>query len=87
LLCVTHDVSETRAFERVLVIEDGKIAEDGHPAALAEKPLSRYRSLLDAERDVQLSGWSRGVWRRLHLDNGVIRSQSLERQRTQGASS
>ena len=87
LLCITHDVSETRAFDRVLVIEGGKIVEDGHPAVLAEEPVSRYRALLDAERAVQLSGWSRGAWRRLRLDNGNICSPPMERQRTQGAQS
>lgn len=86
LLCITHDVSETRAFDRVLVIEGGKIVEDGHPAALADTVASRYRALLDAERAVQLSGWSRGAWRRLFLDNGNIGSAPIERQRTQGAS-
>ena len=86
LLCITHDVSETRAFDRVLVIEGGKVVEDGHPDTLAEQPASRYRALLDAERAVQLSGWSRGVWRRLRLDNGII-SLPIERQRSQGASS
>ncbi len=80
LLCITHDVSETRAFDRVLVIEGGKIVEDGHPAALAEQSVSRYRALLDAERAVQLSGWSRGTWRRLRLDNGNI-SLPMERHR------
>jgi len=87
LLCATHDVSETRAFDRVLVIEGGRIVEDGHPNALAETPGSRYRAMLDAERAVQLSGWSRGAWRRLRLDNGNICSQPFERQRSQGASS
>ena len=86
LLCITHDVSETRAFDRVLVIEGGKIVEDGHPAALADTVASRYRALLDAERAVQLSGWSRGAWRRLFLDNGNLGSAPIERQRTQGAS-
>jgi hypothetical protein len=36
--------------------------------------------LLDAERAVQLSGWSRGAWRRLRLDNGNI-SLPMERHR------
>ena len=31
LLCVTHDVGETLGFERVLVLEDGRIEEDGRP--------------------------------------------------------
>ena len=29
LMCITHDVGETLAFPRVLVIEDGQILEDG----------------------------------------------------------
>lgn len=87
LLCITHDVSETRGFDRVLVIEGGKIVEDGHPEALADTLGSRYRALLDAERAVQLSGWSRGAWRRLFLDHGNIGSAPMDRQRTQGASS
>jgi ATP-binding cassette subfamily B protein len=86
VLCITHDVSETRAFDRVLVVEGGKIVEDGYPDALANQPASHYRAMLDAERAVQLSGWSRGVWRRLRLDNGII-SLPMERQRSQGASS
>ena len=50
LLCITHDVGETRAFDRVLVVEGGQIVEDGAPADLAKRPGSRYRALLEAER-------------------------------------
>ncbi len=31
LLCVTHDVGETRGFDRVLVVENGRLVEDGAP--------------------------------------------------------
>ena len=34
LLCITHDVGETRDFERVLVVEGGRVVEDGSHAAL-----------------------------------------------------
>ncbi len=37
LLCVTHDVGETLGFERVLVVEDGRIVEDGPPERLAAR--------------------------------------------------
>jgi ABC-type bacteriocin/lantibiotic exporter with double-glycine peptidase domain len=59
LLFVTHDVADTLAFDRVLVIADGEIAEDGRPAALAARPGSRYRALLDAEHraTADLAGW------------------------------
>ena len=76
LLCITHDVSETLGFERVLLIEDGRIGEDGSPSTLAAEPSSRYRALLDAERAVQQSVWSGGVWRNLTLNNGILAESS-----------
>jgi ATP-binding cassette subfamily B protein len=45
LFCVTHDIAETAAFPRVLVIADGRVAEDGAPAALLVQPGSRYAAL------------------------------------------
>jgi ABC-type bacteriocin/lantibiotic exporter with double-glycine peptidase domain len=70
LLCVTHDVGATQAFDRVLVVEDGRIVEDGAPAMLAACPETRYRALLDAEAAVHEKLWSRSIWRRLRLVEG-----------------
>jgi len=67
LLCVTHDVSETQGFDRVLVIERGRIVEDGSPAALAQSP-SRYQAMLQAEQAVHAELWKQPAWRRLHLN-------------------
>ena len=72
LLCITHDVGETRGFARVLVVEAGQIVEDGVPADLAARPSSRYRALLEAEREVREGLWSSGVWRRLRLEGGRL---------------
>jgi ATP-binding cassette subfamily B protein len=72
LLCVTHDVGETRRFDRVLVVEEGQIVEDGAPADLAARPGSRYRVLLEVEREVREGLWSSGVWRRLQLKGGLL---------------
>jgi ATP-binding cassette subfamily B protein len=72
LLCITHDVGETQAFDRVLVVEGGQIVEDGVPANLAARPGSRYRALLEAERQVRGDLWSSGVWRRLWLEGGRL---------------
>jgi ATP-binding cassette subfamily B protein len=69
LLCVTHDVSETRLFDRVLVIDDGQIVEDDQPDRLSAVP-SRYRQLLDAEGDVLDELWESGYWRRVAIRNG-----------------
>jgi ABC-type bacteriocin/lantibiotic exporter with double-glycine peptidase domain len=72
LLCITHDVGETRAFDRVLVMEGGRIVEDGTPADLAGQPQSRYSELLDAEVAVRQGLWSHGRWRRLWLNAGRL---------------
>jgi ATP-binding cassette subfamily B protein len=72
LLCITHDVSETLAFDRVLVIHDGKLVEDGSPKELRARAGSRYRALLDAEEGVRRGLWSSPVWRRLRLAAGRV---------------
>ena len=67
LVCVTHDVAETQDFERVLVVEAGRIAEAGVPATLAADPTSRYAALLASE-DRARAAWSR--WRHASLAEG-----------------
>jgi ATP-binding cassette subfamily B protein len=71
LLCVTHDVEETRAFDRVLVVHEGRIVEDAAPGQLAARPGSRYRALLEAERKANESVWRGRGWRRIELRAGV----------------
>jgi ATP-binding cassette subfamily B protein len=75
LLCVTHDVGETARFDRVLVMEDGRVVEDGAPADLAALPCSRYRGLLDADAEVRERLWSAARWRRLVLVGGALREE------------
>ncbi|HLK64371.1 MAG TPA: ATP-binding cassette domain-containing protein [Bryobacteraceae bacterium] len=72
LIYITHDVSDTHDFERVLVIENGRIAEDGAPAVLASQPDSRYQALLNAEHAVRRGLWSNHKWRRLHMEGGHL---------------
>jgi ATP-binding cassette subfamily B protein len=67
LLCITHDVGETLAFERVVVVDGGRVVEDGHPTKLASDSSSRYAALLAAEEEVRTGMWSGGRWRRLRL--------------------
>jgi ATP-binding cassette subfamily B protein len=71
LLCVTHDVGETRRFERVLVMDHGRIVEDGPPGELASRD-SRYRQMLEAEEEVWNTIWSDSGWRRLHIESGRL---------------
>jgi len=75
LLCVTHDIEETLAFPRALVVDAGRVVEDGAPSALAARADARYASLLGAERRVRAAAWSRGgavPWRRLRLEAGQL---------------
>jgi ATP-binding cassette subfamily B protein len=78
LLCVTHDVGETMAFPRVLVIENGRIVEDGNPEELARQANSRYRALVEAEERVREGSWTGGHWRRLRLEDGRL-TEELQR--------
>ncbi|MDB5579654.1 MAG: Lipid export ATP-binding/permease protein MsbA [Bradyrhizobium sp.] len=71
LLCVTHDVSETLGFDRVLVVEDGRIIEDDAPGQLAIKR-TRYQALLGAERRVRERMWQGAQWRRIWVENGNV---------------
>jgi ATP-binding cassette subfamily B protein len=78
LMCVTHDVGETLGFPRVLVIEDGRIIEDGDPGTLAKDANSRYRQLLDAEDAVRRGLWESAEWRRLVIDDGRLQEPERE---------
>jgi len=73
LLCVTHDVSETLSFPRVLVVDSGRVVEDGPPEELVRQPDSTYRKLLLAEEEVREGLWSNSNWQHLHLRDGQLR--------------
>lgn len=72
LLCITHDVAESRHFDRVLVMERGHIVEDGPPTELLAMPNSRYRGLFEAEEAAQSQVWSGDRWRRLFIEEGRL---------------
>ncbi|MEI8393897.1 MAG: ATP-binding cassette domain-containing protein [Rhodospirillaceae bacterium] len=71
LLLISHDITDTALFDRVLVLEDGRIIEDGTPAELAARP-SRYNRLLEADRNARAMLLGRSDWRRLSLRNGRL---------------
>jgi ABC-type bacteriocin/lantibiotic exporter with double-glycine peptidase domain len=72
LLCITHDIAATRSFERVLVVDAGKIIEDGSPADLLKQAGSRYKELLHAEESVRKGLWSGVAWRRMQFNKGHL---------------
>lgn len=72
LICVTHDVGETLNFPRVVIMQDGRIIEDGSPDGLARDAESRYHALLAAEEAVRTGLWSSAEWRRWTIEDGQI---------------
>jgi ATP-binding cassette subfamily B protein len=72
VLCITHDVTETLAFGRVLVIDQGRVAEDGPPTALRDTKGSLYARLLQAEQRVHDRLWSGELFRHVKLEHGRL---------------
>lgn len=80
LICITHDVSQTEDFKRVLVIENGQIAEDDSPENLKQRVHSRYRDLLQAEDAVRRTLWESADWKRLYLDSGHLTEEDRHKE-------
>jgi len=72
LLAISHDIAEAMAFDRVLVMEDGRIVEDGDPRELARNPASRFHAMLEAESAIREEFWNAPEWRHLRLENGHL---------------
>jgi ATP-binding cassette subfamily B protein len=72
VLYVTHDIAETRGFDRVTVLDRGHIVEEGDPQQLAQMASSRYRRLLQAQEAAYTRLTSGTEWRRIRLEAGRI---------------
>jgi energy-coupling factor transporter ATP-binding protein EcfA2 len=64
LIFISHDIREAMSFERVLVMENGTIAEDGHGP--------RLQAMLAAESALHKEFWEGAEWRHLRLHNGHL---------------
>jgi ABC-type multidrug transport system fused ATPase/permease subunit len=71
LLCITHDVADAATFDRVLVMENGRVAEDGIPSVLLRQTGSRFRAMADAEQVVR-ERLNSSSWRRFRLSKGRV---------------
>lgn len=74
MVCITHDVSQTEGFSRVLVIEDGRIVEDDTPENLKSRQKSRFKDLLEAEDAVRRTLWESANWKRLFISDGELKN-------------
>ncbi|NTV64675.1 MAG: ATP-binding cassette domain-containing protein, partial [Oscillochloris sp.] len=74
LLYVTHDIAHTTDFDRVLVLADGQLVEDGAPADLMGRAGSCYTTLLADDQAVDTRIWAgRDIpWRRVMLSEGQL---------------
>ncbi|WP_394821476.1 ATP-binding cassette domain-containing protein [Pendulispora albinea] len=72
LLCITHDILDTRSFDRVLVVEDGRVVEDGAPDELLARETSRYAAMFRTAQDVQHALWNGCSWRRVTIQDGRL---------------
>ncbi|WP_445361085.1 ATP-binding cassette domain-containing protein [Microbulbifer sp. EKSA005] len=72
LICITHDISETRDFPRVLVVDEGCIIEDGKPSELQAQGDTRYAQLLAAESSLWQECWQSSSWRHLRMASGQL---------------
>lgn len=70
LILVTHDLAETIAFDRVIVMEGGRIVEMGPPRELMERVDSRYRGMVELEREAMQRIQNDPLWKRLWIRRG-----------------
>lgn len=72
LICVTHDLEDTQAFDQVIVVEGGAVVESGAPGELAANAESRYAQLLASQEQARTRFWESDEWRRVRLHGGRI---------------
>lgn len=82
-ICVTHDIAETLSFPRVLVLDDGRVAEDGQPGTLAKDPTSLYARLLAADQAATTALWNDGQWAHWRLARGHVVQEPAARATSQ----
>jgi len=76
LIFISHDIDEALAFDRVLVVEDGRIIEDDAPERLANDPDSRYYALRQAEKEIQRELHESELWRHWVMEEGGLTERS-----------
>lgn len=76
LIFISHDIGNAQLFDRVLVVENGRLVEDDTPTNLTDQADSRFSQLLQAEEAVRRGMWGNPGWRRLWLENGNVEERT-----------
>jgi len=76
LLCVSHDLVQTKDFDRVLVIENGRVVENAPPAELLARPDSRYAQLVRADEENHRALWRGATWKYWRLAGGRLEERA-----------
>ncbi|MBL8740817.1 MAG: ABC transporter ATP-binding protein, partial [Myxococcales bacterium] len=63
-------------FDRVIVVDGGRIAEDGDPRELAARDGTLYGEMLQAEVGLDACSWQSARWRRIRVEDGRVREQA-----------
>jgi ABC-type bacteriocin/lantibiotic exporter with double-glycine peptidase domain len=75
LIFISHDITETARFDRVLVMDNGQVIEDGVPEILASNIHSHYKTMLEQDREVRNTFWEGPIWKKLVLEDGVLKTK------------
>jgi len=67
LLYVTHRLPEAFQFDRVVVVDNGTVVEDGDPHHLKDLHGSRFSELVNSHHCVVDEMWASQNWRSLHI--------------------
>lgn len=76
MIYVSHDIDTALSFDRIVVIENGRIVEDSAPAVLLADPASRLTALKNAQDALDREIWRSPVWRPWRMDRGELRELS-----------
>jgi ATP-binding cassette subfamily B protein len=72
LLMVTHDVEDTLGFDKIVIIDQGRVVESGEPSVLSADVNSRYARALAQARQVYAERWGAHTWKRLRMQGGRL---------------
>jgi ATP-binding cassette subfamily B protein len=72
LVCVTHDVGDAGRFPRVIVIDGGRVVQDGPPEALMDDTEGLYARLVAEEQAVLATLQGGAEWRRWRVEAGRL---------------